>query len=213
MEYKYKEIGERISEERRKLIVKDKNGKERKCSQSEFINEIKDRGGSIGRNRLSAIENGERAEITLDELILMSDMFKCDIGYLLGEYTERNATISQISRITGLSENSINKLITLRTKRLYNIAKVIDFLLDKTTLSREDNSLLSLLSHYLNTPEKNVIDGLKDNCITDKSPLGSRITLNGSDLVGSALYHKIIQRLVEYRSYFLKKKNEKRSKK
>lgn len=104
-EYKYKEIGNRIKEERKK----------KRKSQEEFLSNIKEKGKPcIGRNTLSKIENGDQGSlnaISMEQLTSICEELECSISYILGEYSYRNYDNKFISEQTGLTENSLNKIL------------------------------------------------------------------------------------------------------
>lgn len=97
---------------------------------------------------------------TLEELIDLSDFFGCSLDYLLGKSTKKESDIENIdiSRITGLSEDSIKYLKNLMNSRLeknnestYENAKLIntiDYLLNnemgKSVLKRIGDFLFYL---------------------------------------------------------------------
>lgn len=93
--YDLQSVGLRIREERKKRFK----------SQNKLITALHEHGIQMGRNTLSAIENGELPELfSLKAFIGLCDIFECDPSYLL------------------CSEN-INKLIL---KQNSEIEKIID---------------------------------------------------------------------------------------
>lgn len=84
------EVGRRIMEERKKLGL----------SRKQLLPLIYK--SEASHKTLTSWENGERLP-DLDSLSAMADLFKCDIGYLLGDYPERTRAISDICSLTGLS--------------------------------------------------------------------------------------------------------------
>lgn len=118
MKYNYVEIGERIRKERLK------NG----WSQDVFIEKLSDYGAKIGRNTLSNIESGidKAKNLKLNVLVAMSELFDCEIGYLLGEYNQKTKEEQIITNEINLSHKSIvylkenaNKSITLYNTEPY----------------------------------------------------------------------------------------------
>ena len=98
MNYNFVEIGQRIRQERKKARI----------SQESLCAEI-----GISRNTLSDYESGKNFNITnmsLETLLNLCRVFKCDVGYLLGEYKERRHTAADICAVTGLSETSVEVL-------------------------------------------------------------------------------------------------------
>ena len=145
-------IGKRIYDER----------KRRDMSQETLMEELEHRGVSIGRNRLSAMENGVRESFSgkhgLDILIALCSIFECDLGYLVGEYDEHTKSISDICKVTGLSEESVNalRLLNNRGNRCGERGAYIDgkqveelSLLDDIITSNQFHDLFNALSKYL----------------------------------------------------------------
>lgn len=97
MRYNYKETGERIKKIR----------KENKLTQEDFIGKLKI---SMNRRRLSNIEKGEDMYFPFEFLLKISEVFNCDIGYLLGEYDEKKREVYEICSATGLSEKALYKI-------------------------------------------------------------------------------------------------------
>lgn len=98
MSYSFLEISKRIRQERKKLGL----------SQDELCEKI-----HISRNTLSDYEVGKNLKISnmsLETLLELCRVFKCDVGYLLGEYKERRHTAADICAVTGLSETSVEVL-------------------------------------------------------------------------------------------------------
>lgn len=91
MKYNYKGIGSRISKERKAAGFK---------SQQAFIDYLHQKYGySIGRNTLSAIENGKTGHYDCELLYILCDIFNCEMWYLLCEYeckTGRNTDVTGI---------------------------------------------------------------------------------------------------------------------
>ena len=129
MEYNYSEIGERIRCERKKLGY----------NQEEFISKLEI---NIGRNTLSKIENGNLPpqKFTMPLLIAMCKLFKCDIGYLLGEYDASTRNDKIIQEEIGLSGKSIsnikiNMFNSITKKPVYNpfVSELNDLLSDTSS--------------------------------------------------------------------------------
>lgn len=103
MKYSFAEIGERIRTMRKKLGV----------NQDDFVAMLKDEGVEIARNRLSAMENGNEKSFCLPSLMACCKLFKCDMGYLLGEYSDCKTRDNQfIHEETGLSRVSVERLVS-----------------------------------------------------------------------------------------------------
>lgn len=104
MEYNFVEIGQRIKAMRKKCG----------WSQDKFIEQLNAVYLQIGRNKLSKIENGDEYAFTLDFLLACCKLFRCDIGYLMGEYGECKTRDNQfIHEQTGLSSKAIQCIIDL----------------------------------------------------------------------------------------------------
>lgn len=102
MEYNFKGIGSRISKERKAAGFK---------SQQAFIDYLQQNYGySIGRNTLSAIENGNTGHYDCELLYILCDIFNCEMGYLLCEYECKTGRNTDIVKVTGLSEKAVIKL-------------------------------------------------------------------------------------------------------
>ena len=118
MEYNYSEIGSRIREERNA----------RKWSQDELISRLQDRDAGIGRNKISNVENGvvkDVKSLSLDALEALCDLFECDLGYLLGEYDERQRVAAEVCDATGLTETAAQRLLNLKSDITdYTVGKV-----------------------------------------------------------------------------------------
>lgn len=90
--------------------------KQRFRNQDLFIEALSNENVPIGRNKISAIENGEQSHFTLPFLLACCKLFHCDMGYLLGEYGDCKTRDDQfIHDTTGLSELSIKRLIGNRS--------------------------------------------------------------------------------------------------
>ena len=101
MKYNFTNIGNRIRDLR----------KSKKYSQDAFIEKLSEHGLKISRNTLSSIENGVESAYTFAFLKTISEIYNCDIGYILGEYEEKTQEIHQICANTGLSEKATNVIM------------------------------------------------------------------------------------------------------
>lgn len=107
MQYHFDEIGKRIKKNRKGLKdprEKTHYGKQKAYSQERFAEDF-----HMSKSTVVAIEKGNEKQIATN-LFTMCRAFKCDAGYLLGEYECSNYENQKISDITGLSDASINKL-------------------------------------------------------------------------------------------------------
>ena len=171
MEYDFVEIGERIRTMRKKRF----------SNQDDFISALGDDGLPIGRNKLSAIENGEQSQFTLPFLLACCKMFNCDMGHLLGEYDCKTRDIQFIHDETGLSEESIS-FLRYEKKLDFGLdnASVIDMLLydcryhniDKTA-KRGYRPVLNLLDYFFKYSNSGIRKQVYSNgVITDHRQTG-----------------------------------------
>ncbi len=96
-EQRAKEIGTRIKKGRLALALKPKK----------FLPKIYMSESST--KTLANWESGEKIP-DLTTLARMSDLFGCDIGYLLGDYDEKHHSTADVSKQTGLSGNAVEKI-------------------------------------------------------------------------------------------------------
>ena len=101
MKYNYELIGERIRIERKN------NG----LTQSDLIKILREQHYvNMARNTLSSLENGNPVKIECDILFAMCSIFRCELGYLLGEYDCRTGRNTDIAKEIGISEKAIHNL-------------------------------------------------------------------------------------------------------
>lgn len=144
MKYNYVEIGERIRKER----------KQKKWSQDDLLTELSVKGIKIHRNTLSDIENGcKRGVFPLPLLTALSELFNCEVGYLLCEYACKTGRNTDISNETGLSDNAINALTEMSPQ---------DLLVANALIEREDiiRFRRALQNYYRQTFKSITIRGL-----------------------------------------------------
>lgn len=115
MEYNFSAIGQRIKELR----------KEKKWSQDQLIEMLQDR-VPIGRNTLSAIENGNAKHFELSLLTSLCEIFDCEMGYLLCEYSCKTRAATDIQASTGLSEPAIGTLRNLTENETAFLDKLLE---------------------------------------------------------------------------------------
>ena len=109
MEYNEKSFAiaaERIRCERKRL----------RFSQEKLLEKLSSLNVGIGRNRLSMIENGVRDGFGLDPLIAMCSVFNCDLGYLMGDYSEKTKDAHDICNMTGLTEDALWVLMDIKKR-------------------------------------------------------------------------------------------------
>ena len=103
-----RQIGNRIKNERKK----------RKLSQQELADTISTMLNSdpdckgIGQNTVCNWEKGINLP-PLDKLIILSEIFDCDIGYLLCDYDEPKRDLADVVEQTGLSGKAATRLKTM----------------------------------------------------------------------------------------------------
>lgn len=198
MEYNYKEIGRRIAALR-------KSWKPRKLSQTDLIKLLEGKYSiPIGRNTLSDLENGRPVSLKIDFLFALCDIFGCELGYILGEYDLPTGRETDIVKETGLSPDSVQKLLLFNQCHDGLIIKTIDMLLSTTvpvpsvfgnnTVVGID-TLLRLIGMYL---DDNSLSMDKDIAIKSACSGGS-VSVDGSAFAEGALLHLIELRLTEYR--------------
>ena len=78
---------------------------------------------NISRQTLSKWEKGQGAGPTVFDLLNMCDLFACDMGYLVGEYTERHRQTTDIVQATGLTAKAVETLrhLTQNEKDFLNV--------------------------------------------------------------------------------------------
>lgn len=197
-----KKIGKRIAQERKK----------RNWSQAVFGEELsKKTGGStpIAQNTISNWENGNNFPESLDIFIAMSLIFECDCGYLLCDYDERTHDSKEICKATGLSEESINALCSLKTWGVEGaVTHVIDSLILDYRYATKGESfsplvyLLNWFFKYKGTGkiEKQVhISGKIIDSNDQSSYLASTIKLNDR-IVENAALMEIQQALISLKN-------------
>ena len=167
MEYNFVKIGDRIRQMR----------KEKFGNQEDFIEALGEKGVPIGRNKISAIENGEQSQFTLPFLLACCNLFNCDMGHLLGEYNCKTRDMQFIHDETGLSEESISLLKSGKKWGLgQENAKVIDKLLHDyryhnidTTAKRSYRPILNLLDYFFKYSNSGIRKQVYSNgIITDR---------------------------------------------
>lgn len=118
---------------------------------------------NIGRNRIIDIEKGRGTfkYLNLDKVILLCDLFHCELGYLLGEEEYKNKTKikTTVSRYLGLSSDAIDRIRRIRRtdekqisilSRIIESKKFIDFLNSISTYDyyySEQNHQIDIIMH------------------------------------------------------------------
>lgn len=117
MEYNFEKIGERIRSERKK---KD-------WSQETLITELSAKNVTIHRNTLSDIENGcKKGTFSLPLLTALSELFNCEVGYLLCEFDCKTRRDTDVSNATGLTATAVDGLMNMSKQDLLVINTLIE---------------------------------------------------------------------------------------
>ena len=115
--YDPKIVGDRIAKERNALGM----------SQDKFIEAYGKKFGITTRRTLSKVENGdESCKFTVWQLLEFCRIFRCDMGYLLGEYDCHSRKATDICKETGLSENAVKNLTRLKPAQKEDCTSYID---------------------------------------------------------------------------------------
>lgn len=101
--YDDKKIGGRIKQAR----------KERKLSQDAV-------GQSCNRSRqlVSNWEKGDLSSLSIGDLTALSNLFECDMGFLLGEHETKRRVVADIQEKINLSERAIIALIDMKQRQI-----------------------------------------------------------------------------------------------
>ncbi|WP_155829304.1 helix-turn-helix domain-containing protein [Butyrivibrio sp. AD3002] len=97
MEYNFEMIGKRIRKERKLLGY----------SQHAILDVLREKGYVIGYNKYSQIETGKYYNYDFNFLCVLSELFNCEIGYILCEHDCKTGRNTDIQNELGLSEESI----------------------------------------------------------------------------------------------------------
>ena len=199
MEYNYYEIGARIRSERIRCGY---------SNQDTLIEDLKDIGVSVGRNTISALENGEMGKnVPLKLLLGLCDLFDCEIGYLLcekGYEHSHTRETADIGSVTGLTEPAIKQLLEYRIGGLAEksnpIGDTLSFLLEPPHCKQNSGGLLHLITAYIHSNDFSV-SGLSPSMeyFHSDGKNGSGFNLQTADVVRAAIPNMILQRLEEYR--------------
>ena len=133
MYYDFIKIGNRIRE------LRNRKG----WSQTELIEQLANKNYPIGRNTISAIENGcfTTENLNLKLLLTLCDIFDCETGYLLCEHNHKSIDSYIIYRSLGLTEKTFEYLKENKDTTLidYNAILPTD---NEITLSESLNHIL-----------------------------------------------------------------------
>lgn len=103
-DYDYQKIGKRIRSERQKAGYTSQE----KFAENFFLS-------NSSRQTVGKWENGKSLP-NIDNLLIMCDLFHCQLGYLLCEYDCKTGENTNIRKVTGLSEEAINKLKFIKSQ-------------------------------------------------------------------------------------------------
>lgn len=112
MKYNDNKIADILIEERKK----------KGWSQEKLIEKLAEKKVYVGRNTISAIESSAKHDIgklSLELLTALAELYDCEIGYLLGEYSLKTGRNTDIQKETGLSGTAIDNLINIKKNDYY----------------------------------------------------------------------------------------------
>lgn len=100
MKYNQKAIGQRIRKEREGLGL----------SQASFAKKL-----HLSEGSRQVIGQWEKGDILphFDHMLKMCEIFECELGYLLCEFDCKTRVATDVTKVTGLSENAVNRLIAI----------------------------------------------------------------------------------------------------
>lgn len=206
MKYNYRTIGKRISEGRKTCGL----------SQNGLIDLLKTEYSiAISRNTLSRLEGGYEVHVDIELLFALADVFNVEVAYLVGEIDLPTGRETDIAAETGLSANSVRKLLLLHHCKDNLIIETIDKLLNTVTPVPSSfgnnmvvgiDDLLRLIGMYLDDSKHLSID--KDFSIKS-SRSGGSVRFDSSAFAEGALIHLIEIKLTEYRMDLLRKQKRK----
>lgn len=104
----------------------------------------------VKQSVISSWENGDSLP-TLKNLIALSHLFDCDIGYILCDYDDRRKDTSNLSKVTGLSPETIEQLSAL--------VQVDKEQLDRCGDDTSAGSYYEAVKHHLFMPTFNLLVG------------------------------------------------------
>ncbi len=166
-------------------------------------------------------ELGQSFPKNIEMIFALARIFECDCGYLLGEYEERTHDAMGICKATGLSEESVNTLCSLKTWGADSeLASVIDALIFDYRYSTKGESfapLVYLIAWYLKydgnrQTEKMVhVSGEIMNCTDETGYIASTIKLN-ERIIENAALTEIQQALISLKNRLSRKERGKHGK-
>lgn len=208
MEYIFEKIGQRMKDERKAAGIKSQD------VLAEYLEKNNYR--SFKRQTIAKWEKGEECP-PLDVLLTLCKLYNCELGYLLCEYDCKTRENTDIQKVTGLSEDAIDKL---RIMQSLNDEPTL-FVLNEI-LSKHDR-LLDAITDYVFFPDDIQADYHLDaksgeivpkekfifsipNSTLTMSIANQNIPLN-SDTLRNALLNSIQENLILFkRNYIFEKK-------
>lgn len=132
------DIGKRIQELRKakKMTQRQLAGR-----ISDIVPTDKDKG--FGQPTISGWERGEQLP-PLPKLIALSEIFQCDIAYLLCDYDKEKKDVSDIAEMTGLSTAAVKAIVDDRYGRKETRIEALNLLLTGEVFERMLGQLLAL---------------------------------------------------------------------
>lgn len=109
-EKRKKRIGERIKALRQEMKMTQK---QLAGHIDDIVPTDKDKG--FGQSTISGWERGDQLP-PLPKLIALSEIFQCDISFLLCDYDKKKKDVMDVSEITGLSETAVLRLSGMQSR-------------------------------------------------------------------------------------------------
>ena len=182
-------IGDRIRTERKAL----------KMTQEKLAEEVAVLTGDeiISQNTISDWERGVSIP-PLNRVFALSKVFKCDCGYILGDYKEKTHGQNYISGETGLSPESVQYLCSTKKWGVgKDFTSVLDLLIWDEGHHKKGEFSRSLLSYLwfffkFDSKEKNqlLLDGSITKAVSDTGYIYSSVNLS-SDVLENAILLEI----------------------
>ena len=133
---------------------------------------------NVNRNTITAWErDDDKGRIPpLDDLLRMCDLFKCELGYLLGEYDCKTRVATDIQAKIGFSEKAIEKLIhNLEDEK--NAHEILSHIIEHKDFFLVLAALTKFYYHYVRDDEVSAEEMLE---FLKKTPPGI-VVLNSTD--------------------------------
>lgn len=188
MKYNFFDIGNRIVNERNKL----------NWSQDDLIEKLSEKSVQIGRNTISNIENGckDSSNFSVKLLAALSDLFNCEIGYLLCEYDCKTGRNTDIKKEIKISDESINILKGMNREEI----TIVDALIERGDI---DLLIYAIENYYRQTYTTIDIRGF-----SMKTELGENESNKIFEYMSNEYLHEIFNDLIhdkEVTNTFMKK--------